>query len=159
MMDDLPVWKRDPIGSAERGENPTAIVRMRSGWALLGWQQFLPGYSLLLGVPKYARLEDMPRDVRAVFLDDMGLLGEAVAKACSPRRVNYSVYGNTDPHAHAHVVPRYDWEPPERVVMPIWQYPMETWSAPEHAFDDKKHAGLKQKIADALRAIMPSVAR
>jgi hypothetical protein len=70
-MDVLPVWKRDPISSAERGENPTVLARMRSGFAVLGWSQFLPGYSLLLGTPKYARLEDMPRDVRAVFLEDI----------------------------------------------------------------------------------------
>jgi diadenosine tetraphosphate (Ap4A) HIT family hydrolase len=153
-MDELPVWKRDPIGSAERGENPTALARMRSGFAVLGWSQFLPGYSLLLGVPKYRRLEDMPRDVRAIFLEDMGLLGEAVAKACNPRRVNYSVYGNTDPYVHAHVVPRYDWEPRERVVMPVWQYPPSMWTDAEYAFDEQKHAPMKSKIVDVLQDII-----
>ena len=113
-MTELPEWKRDPIGTAERGTNPTVLARMRSGFAVMGWQQFLPGYSLLLGVPKYPRLEDMPRATRSVFLEDMGFLGEAVAKACDPLRVNYSVYGNTDAYVHAHVFPRYEWEPPER---------------------------------------------
>jgi len=154
LREELPVWKRDPIGSAERGENPTLLARMRSGFAVLGWSQFLPGYSLLFGVPKYLRLEDMPRETRALFLEDMGLLGEAVAKACNPRRVNYSIYGNTDPYAHAHVVPRYDWEPPERVVMPIWQYPPSMWADPEHAFNEERHGELKHKIADALRNVM-----
>ncbi|HTQ12824.1 MAG TPA: hypothetical protein VMH86_03030 [Rhizomicrobium sp.] len=149
-MAELPIWMRDPIGSAERGENPTVLARLRSGFAVFGWSQFLPGYSLLLGVPRVARLEDMPRDGRRLFLDDMGLLGEAVARACAPRRVNYSIYGNTDPYVHAHVVPRYDWEPAERVTRPIWEYGPEKWSAPEYAFDEAKHGDLKRRIAAAL---------
>jgi diadenosine tetraphosphate (Ap4A) HIT family hydrolase len=111
-MIELPEWKRDPIGTAARGENPTAILRMRSGLAVMGWQQFLPGYALLLGIPKFARLEDMPRTQRAVLLEEMGLLGEAVAKVCNPLRMNYSIYGNTDAYVHAHVFPGTTGSPP-----------------------------------------------
>jgi diadenosine tetraphosphate (Ap4A) HIT family hydrolase len=151
---DLPEWKRDPIGTAERGENPTAILRMRSGFAVMGWQQFLPGYALLLGIPKFARLEDMPRAQRAIFLEDMGLLGEAVAKVCNPLRMNYSIYGNTDAYVHAYVFPRYDWEPAERITRPVWQYPPEMWTDPAHDFDEAEHGELKNRIAETLRSMM-----
>lgn len=152
-MTELPEWKRDPIGTAERGTNPTVIGRMRSGLAVMGWQQFLPGYALLLGVPKFARLEDMPRAQRTVFLDDMGVLGEAVAKACNPLRMNYSIYGNTDAYVHAHIFPRYDWEPADRIPRPVWEYPKTMWTDPEHDFDETKHAALRASISAALQAI------
>jgi diadenosine tetraphosphate (Ap4A) HIT family hydrolase len=148
-----PAWLSDPVGFAERGENPSVIARMSSGFAVFSVSQFLPGYCLLLAVPHIARLEDMPRESRSAFLNDMGLLGEAVAKVRAPRRINYSIYGNTAPYVHAHVVPRYDWEPAERVVMPIWQYPATIWTDPEHAFNEAKYSALREKIAAALKQI------
>ncbi|HEY1710241.1 MAG TPA: hypothetical protein VGG10_18365 [Rhizomicrobium sp.] len=152
-MSDVPVWLRDPIGTAKRGENPTVLARTKSGLAVIGATQFLPGYCLLLAVPKFARLEDMPRDHRALFLEEMGLLGEAVSRVCEPLRVNYSIYGNTDAYVHAHVFPRYDWEPAERKPGPVWLYPREMWSDPAHAFDETKHGDLKAKIAAALKDV------
>ena len=45
-------WKIDRIHSAEIGENPTVMVKMKSGFAVMGDYQFLPGYCVLLGFPK-----------------------------------------------------------------------------------------------------------
>ncbi len=52
-------WKRDRIGAAERGENPTVIVRLRSGFAVLADTQFLPGYSILLAAPRVRDLREV----------------------------------------------------------------------------------------------------
>jgi hypothetical protein len=41
-------WRDDRIGAAHRGENPMVMARMRSGFAVIGDTQHLPGYSLLL---------------------------------------------------------------------------------------------------------------
>ena len=40
------------------------------------------------------------------------------------------ILGNTDPYLHAHVWPRYDWEPEHLVGRPVWLYPLERWSDP-----------------------------
>jgi hypothetical protein len=53
-------WRRDRIASAERGENPAVLLRMPSGFAVMGDTQFLPGYCLLLAAPKVAHLTDLP---------------------------------------------------------------------------------------------------
>ncbi|MGW7356235.1 hypothetical protein ACWGI0_06060 [Streptomyces sp. NPDC054802] len=58
-------WKDDRIGSAERGENPTVLARMSTGWAVIGDIQHLPGYCLLLYAGKANHLTDLPRDERA----------------------------------------------------------------------------------------------
>lgn len=150
-----PEFLKDPVGYAERGENPTVLARMSSGFAVIGLAQFLPGYCLLLASPKVARLEDMPCESRARFLGDMGLLGEAVARACRPRRVNYSIYGNTDGYVHAHVIPRYDWEPSERVVRPPWDYPRAVWDDPARRFDESKHGEIRNSIAAELVTLLP----
>ncbi|MFC9916413.1 HIT family protein [Streptomyces sp. NPDC127197] len=127
-------WRMDRIGAALRGENPTVLRRLESGFAVIGDVQFLPGYSVLLAdEPGVQRLSDLPRAKRLAFLADMDQLGEAVERACQRldpdfRRVNLEILGNTDPFLHAHVWPRFGWEPAELVGKPVWLYPRDRWS-------------------------------
>jgi diadenosine tetraphosphate (Ap4A) HIT family hydrolase len=127
-------WRMDRIGAALRGENPTVLRRLESGFAVIGDVQFLPGYSVLLvDELNVQRLSDLPRAKRLSFLSDMDRLGEAVERACRQldadfRRVNLEILGNTDPFLHAHVWPRFEWEPDELVGKPVWLYPRERWS-------------------------------
>lgn len=127
-------WRTDRIGAALRGEKPTVLRRLGSGFAVIGDVQFLPGYSVLLvDEPGVQRLSDLPKAKRLAFLSDMDLLGEAVERACRRldpefRRVNLEILGNTDPFLHAHVWPRYEWEPAELVGKPVWLYPADRWS-------------------------------
>ncbi|MGY6657754.1 HIT family protein [Amycolatopsis sp. TRM77291] len=150
-------WKRDRIGSALRGENPTVLRRLDAGFAVIGDTQFLPGYCVLLtDSPAVGRLTDLPRPRRLEFLADMELLGEAVENVCARRdpgfrRVNLEILGNTDPFLHAHVWPRYDWEPAEVAGRPVWLYPVENWASslgPQH---DSLRSELTAEI-DRLRA-------
>ncbi|WP_409494542.1 HIT family protein [Amycolatopsis sp. cmx-11-12] len=138
MTDD---WQRDRVGSALRGENPTVLRRLGAGFAVIGDTQFLPGYCVLLtDTPNVGRLTDLPKTRRLEFLAEMELLGEAVENVCAQRdsgfrRVNLEILGNTDPFLHAHVWPRYDWEPADKVGRPVWLYPVENWASslgPQH---------------------------
>ncbi|MFF7778996.1 diadenosine tetraphosphate hydrolase [Streptomyces tanashiensis] len=127
-------WRTDRIGTALKGENPTVLRRLASGFAVIGDVQFLPGYSVLLvDQPDVQRLPDLPKAKRLAFLSDMDQLGEAVERACRRldpafRRVNLEILGNTDPFLHAHVWPRFEWEPADVVGTPVWLYPRERWS-------------------------------
>jgi diadenosine tetraphosphate (Ap4A) HIT family hydrolase len=141
---------------AEKRRRRPPLAVMRSGIAVIGDTQFLPGYSLLLREPRIGRLEDLPLSEREIFLKEMAMLGEAVQIACSPRRVNYSIYGNTDAFLHAHVFPRYDWEPAERVTRPVWTYPEENWSNPLLEYDEQEHGALREQISAALKRLMRS---
>lgn len=144
-------WKADRIGSSLRGENPTVLRRLGAGFANIGDVQFLPGYCVLLvDNPEVQRLTDLPRDRRARFLADMDVLGEAVERVCGRRdpafrRVNLEILGNTDPYLHAHVWPRYDWEPADVVGRPVWLYPVERWSDPATALGPE-HDGLRAEL-------------
>lgn len=46
MTDDS--WRRDRLGSALRGENPTVLGRLTAGFAVMRHVQFLPGYCVLI---------------------------------------------------------------------------------------------------------------
>jgi diadenosine tetraphosphate (Ap4A) HIT family hydrolase len=119
-------WRTDRIGSALRGENPAVLRRLKAGFAVIGDVQFLPGYSVLLvDDPRVERLSELPKAKRLAFLSDMDVLGEAVEHACRRldpafRRVNLEILGNTDGFLHAHVWPRFEWEPTDLVHLPVW---------------------------------------
>jgi diadenosine tetraphosphate (Ap4A) HIT family hydrolase len=148
-------WRADRIGTALRGENPTVLRRLDEGFAVIGDVQFLPGYCVLLtDSPHATRLTDLPRPRRLRFLADMELLGEAVERVCARhdpafRRVNLEILGNTDPFLHAHVWPRYAWEPPDIVGRPAWLHPPGSWSDPAHALGPR-HDALRADLTTEL---------
>jgi diadenosine tetraphosphate (Ap4A) HIT family hydrolase len=148
-------WRGDRIGAALRGENPTVLRRLESGFAVIGDVQFLPGYSVLLAdEPGVQRLSDLPRSRRLTFLSDMDRLGEAVERACRRldpgfRRVNLEILGNADPFLHAHVWPRFDWEPAELVSAPVWLYPRDRWRDEQFRLGPQ-HEVLRDAIGSAL---------
>jgi diadenosine tetraphosphate (Ap4A) HIT family hydrolase len=154
-------WRADRIGSALRGENPCVMARMRSGFAVIGDTQFLPGYSLLLtDDPMANHLTDLDWGRRKEFLLDMALVGEAVERTCKEkglRRMNYEVLGNFLPVLHAHVVPRYEWEPRQFATQEWGRYPKETRDALEHAYSDEKHGELRAAITAELQSLIERV--
>ena len=151
-------WRDDRIGSAARGENPTVLATLPSGYAVIGDVQFLAGYCVLLGKDSHAKaLADMPREDRVQFLADADLLATAVERACreadsSFRRINIDILGNADAFVHAHIWPRYEWEPPELIRRPVWLYDPANWSDPSTALSDK-HTTLRNSITSHLRAL------
>ncbi|MGI5193421.1 diadenosine tetraphosphate hydrolase [Streptomyces sp. CA-288835] len=148
-------WRSDRIGSALRGVNPTVLRRLAAGFAVIGDVQFLPGYSVLLvDDPAVQRLSELARGKRLAFLSDMDRLGEAVERACKRldpafRRVNLEILGNADPFLHAHVWPRFDWEPADLVRRPVWLYPRERWSEERYALGPQ-HEALREAIGEEL---------
>ncbi|MGW2086331.1 diadenosine tetraphosphate hydrolase [Streptomyces sp. NPDC001880] len=148
-------WKNNRIGSALRGGNPTVMRHLNAGFAVIGDVQFLPGYSVLLvDEPGVERLSELPRAKRLAFLSDMDRLGEAVERACRRtdsafRRVNLEILGNTDGFLHAHVWPRYEWEPGDLVGLPVWLYPRDRWSDGRFALGPR-HDALRAAITEEL---------
>ena len=137
----------DRVELARNGINPKVLCRLRSGWAVIGDVQFLPGYSLLLPDPVVPSLNDLAEDARKEFLLDMALIGDAVLEATGARRINYEILGNTEPELHAHIFPRYADEPEDRRRMPAWFYDWK--NAP--LFSEAAHGALKRRIEDAIK--------
>lgn len=151
-------WRADRIGSALRGENPTVLARLGSGFAVIGDAQFLPGYCVLLtDDPTADRLTDLPRARRLGFLADLDLLGAAIQQVCAQRdpafnRMNYSIMGNLDHYLHAHLHPRYGWEPPELATGPVFGYPAEARQAAATALGPQ-HDTLRADLTAELRRL------
>jgi diadenosine tetraphosphate (Ap4A) HIT family hydrolase len=55
---------------------------------------------------------------RKQFLGDMSLVANALSKVFKPDKMNYELLGNSMPHLHWHLVPRYTSDP--MWGRPIW---------------------------------------
>ncbi|MGC9455603.1 MAG: HIT family protein [Phycisphaerae bacterium] len=110
---DYPTLIHERVDLARNTENPTVICRVPSGWVVLGDDQRLRGYCLLLADPIRDNLNELDPAERAQFLTDMAAIGDALIEVLHPSIVNYSILGNTDRALHAHIHPRYDSEEPE----------------------------------------------
>ncbi len=136
------------VESARRGDDPTVIARLPSGWAVFGRAQFLRGYALLLPDPVVADLNALASAARAQFLADMAALGDALLAATGALRINYAMFGNLEPALHAHVVPRYADEPDTLRTAHPWAY---DWSGAA-PFDPASLAELKAALQARLGA-------
>ena len=140
-MSDQSTTYIDPISNRinriKAGNDPQAIGRLRTGWAILSNQQpdaitgccmLLPDLpdDLLEGSacgPTPAHLNDLPTKARAEFLNDMARLGDIVTAATQCERLNYLMLCNQVPILHAHVVPRFaDEDSAKRLLGPFEAY-------------------------------------
>lgn len=156
-MDDVSSdFRTDRVGAALAGTNPTVLRRMRAGFAVIGDNQHLPGYCVLVSdTPGIDQLTDLSPARQLVFLEDMALLGRAVSAVCARRdpagfrRINLEIQGNTDAFLHAHVTPRYHWEPAEVVGWPAARWHWEG-RVPPAPYDDPAYDGLRHELGEEL---------
>jgi diadenosine tetraphosphate (Ap4A) HIT family hydrolase len=133
------------VSLAQRGQNPTVIGRMASGWAVLGDAQFPRGYCLLLPDPVVVSINALEGAARAQFLADMVAIGDALLALTGAYRINYELQGNSDQALHAHIFARYLAEDAERRTGPVWMYPAAERNA--QRFDPNVHGPLQRALA------------
>ena len=154
---DLPAsdFRADRVGSALAGTNPTVLRRLGAGFAVIADVQHLPGYCVLItDTPGIDQLTDLDPAAQLAFLDDASLLARAVSTVCRRRdprfrRINVEVQGNTDAFLHAHVTPRYTWEPDDIVG---WPAALHHWTgrvSEEHQLGPQHHE-LRSEIGAAI---------
>ncbi|TKD69782.1 HIT family protein [Pseudalkalibacillus hwajinpoensis] len=146
-------WKQDRILAANSGNNPMVLAKMKSGFAVMGDTQFLPGYCVLLPSIEVNTLNDLDIKQRSEYLLDMSIIGDAISAVCDPKRINYSIYGNTDAYLHAHIFPRYEWEPAGNLSKPVWQYSKEKWTNSRYLYSDVEHLSLKENLIKKLNEL------
>lgn len=137
------------------GDDSALLAQLRSGRAVIGQVQFLPGYSLLLSDAVGAeRLTDLPRPQRLTFLADMETIGEAVETVLRRRdpafrRINLEIQGNFTPKLHAHIWPRFEWEPADVKIHQVARYPLQRWHDPA-TFLSSQHDRLRDDLREEL---------
>lgn len=96
------------IAEIKGGTNPAFIAELETGYVVLGDFQYFKGYTLFLAKDHLTELHQLDPSRRALFLNEMSLVAEAVFHAFQPQKMNYELLGNSEPHLHWHLFPRYE---------------------------------------------------
>jgi diadenosine tetraphosphate (Ap4A) HIT family hydrolase len=78
---------------------------------VVGDHQFHEGYSLVLLKHHLRELHDMPPNLQLEHFSEVMRATSAVRATFLPSKVNHSCYGNSEPHVHWHIIPRYEGDP------------------------------------------------
>lgn len=138
---------KEKIEMARKNDYPNLIGRLDSGWVVLHDDQPLEGYCVLIADPAVPSLNDLSKEQRAVYCQDMIRIGDAILKATKAYRINYETWCNLDQNLHSHIVPRYKSEPDEKRVLPACKA-YDFSKLPK--FNLNQHQDLIQRLREAL---------
>ena len=123
------------------GHNPYFIHEFEHSIFVVGDHQFHKGYSLLLLKEHVRELHELTPSAQVELFQELMKAGRALVDTFNPWKMNYSCYGNLDPHIHWHLFPRYDSEP-DHLNHP-WLHASEFG---DHLIDSETARHLSEKI-------------
>lgn len=113
------------LENADRYQAPSGGVSRRvallpTAVAVLGNDQYYPGYTLVIARRHATELYHLPDAESTAYFQDMLRVARAIDRAFSPRKMNYELLGNTVAHLHWHLFPRYADDP--NPARPTWEH-------------------------------------
>jgi diadenosine tetraphosphate (Ap4A) HIT family hydrolase len=128
------------------------VAELDASYVILGDQQFYRGYCVLISKIHAHEIYQMPPDAARTLFDEMRLCAEAIATVAKPWKMNYECLGNSVPHVHWHLFPRFDNESDELRRGPIWLRPE---AERKVSLDDKDRIALIGSIRRQLALRFP----
>jgi diadenosine tetraphosphate (Ap4A) HIT family hydrolase len=133
--------------AAERGDDPWAVARLRTGVVRLNPTQYHRGSVFFVAKACVTELHDLPPETRAVHLEEMAEVAHAVFRWVAPRKMNYEALGNSVPHLHWWITPRHHDDP--RPGGPIWEdldFLRAQWGGGARPPDEERHRLRRQML-------------
>jgi diadenosine tetraphosphate (Ap4A) HIT family hydrolase len=129
----------------EGGDASQAIARLQTGYVKLARVQYIRGYTTFTAKRCVRELHELEASERALFMHEMAEVAHALWRAFGPRKLNYELLGNGEPHLHWHLFPRYDTD-----AIPQWP----VWSDPQLHDAFGAETPLPESERDALRVTL-----
>ncbi|MGE5579290.1 MAG: GNAT family N-acetyltransferase [Bacillota bacterium] len=99
-----------PVCRAEESDDPPIEIKeMEHSWLECSKeaQGCLFGKCEVLSKVHSEHFYDMPSDAMAAFMGDVQRAAQALHKVTGAVKINYEIHGNSMPHLHVHLFPRY----------------------------------------------------
>jgi len=90
-----------------RGRPTDSIAELEVSYVLAGEDAPMKGYCFLLLNRHAVELYELSPDEAAAFMRDIQKVSQAVQEITRAVKLNYEIHGNTIPHLHLHLFPRY----------------------------------------------------
>jgi diadenosine tetraphosphate (Ap4A) HIT family hydrolase len=100
-----------PCPICRRGEPLDVLVGLPSSWVTAAPDAALPGYVCVVSKTHVEEPFELDGEARAAWWDDVSTVASAVGRATGAMKLNYEIHGNTIPHLHLHLYPRYRGDP------------------------------------------------
>jgi diadenosine tetraphosphate (Ap4A) HIT family hydrolase len=98
-----------PICAA--GRPLDAIAELAVSWVTAAAEAPLPGYACVVARRHVVEPFELPPAERAAFWEDAMLAARVLHELYEPAKLNYEIHGNTVPHLHMHLFPRFAGDP------------------------------------------------
>lgn len=140
------------IDHRRNNEDLIFIAQLRVSTLFLFRDQRFRGYCILSFDPWDAtQLEALSDSEYSDFCQDLRTSAQGIRRALQPDHMNYELLGNSNPHLHWHIIPRYKDDP--RWGAPIWvNYPPGEFTLNRHTLTDVDYQELIAQIQAQLRA-------
>ncbi len=127
------------------------IAQLTVSTLYLDRDQQYRGYSVLIFDPRHATgIEQLTPEEHAAFTGDLHRSAKAIYEAFRPDLMNYASLGNGIPHAHWHIIPRYESDP--RWGYPVWATAVEELEAPQKVLlSDPEYESMVDRVRSCLR--------
>ncbi len=94
-----------------RGRPRDVVAILRAAWVSAPPRAALPGYVAVVAKRHVVEPFELPPSSGVAFWRDVMLVAKALADLFSAIKMNYEIHGNTIPHLHVHLYPRYQADP------------------------------------------------
>lgn len=95
----------------QRGRPLDVLVETEQTWVTAGTKAPLPGYACVVSKHHVVEPFHLAAADAAAFWHDAMTAAKALDQLFSPVKVNYEIHGNTIPHLHLHLFPRFADDP------------------------------------------------
>ncbi|MFN8457326.1 MAG: HIT family protein [Anaerolineae bacterium] len=126
------------------------IARLSISTLYLFRDQRFRGYCLLIFDPRHAiSLEELSKPEYSAFMRDLRAAAGTIRRALNPDHLNYACLGNSTPHLHWHIIPRYKND--LRWGQPVWEgWPRNEFNLNRVTLADEEYSDIVQRIRLAL---------
>lgn len=132
--------------------NPFFVLELETGYVVIGDFQFYKGYTLFLCKKHVGELHELDKEFKEKFLSEMSIVSEAVFNIFKPKKLNCELLGNSDPHLHWHIFPRYPNDP--NPIDPVWCFDKKIRYSDAARPSDEELTLLKLKLKEEIKKVI-----
>ena len=97
----------------DRGAPLGVIAEYQATWVTASEQAPLPGYVCVVSKTHVVEPFELAEPQRSSFWEECMTVAAALKRLLDVPKLNYEIHGNTIPHLHMHIYPRYPGDPYE----------------------------------------------
>lgn len=93
------------------GQPRDVIAEFEATWTTAGPETPLPGYACVVSKRHVVEPFELPPVELTAFWNEAMIAARALNQLLKPAKMNYEIHGNTVPHLHLHLFPRFAGDP------------------------------------------------